>query len=76
MDFTRFRKSHLLFQIQFFRQALGKFFRFTTKPLVHTKDLVNKERDAIGSLGHGEGGSGQNPAASAAGSAGEREEEG
>jgi hypothetical protein len=31
---------------------------FTTKPLVHTKDLEKKEGDAIGSMGHGGGGSG------------------
>jgi hypothetical protein len=49
---------------------------FTTKPLVHTKDLEKKKGDAIGSIGHGGGGSGQNPAAPAPRSAGEREEEG
>jgi hypothetical protein len=44
--------------------------------MVHTKGPGKNEGEAIGSLGHGGSGSGQNPVAPAAGSAGERKEEG
>jgi hypothetical protein len=44
--------------------------------LVRIKDPRKKEGDAIGSSGHGGGGSGQNPVTLAVGSVGEREEEG
>jgi hypothetical protein len=48
MNSLRFNKSHLLLEISTFEQAPRKFFRFTTKPLVHTKDPGKMEGDAIG----------------------------
>jgi hypothetical protein len=71
MDFTRSRKDQLLFEIKFYRQAPGTILNFTTMPLLRTKHPRQKERNAIGSLGHGGAGSDQNPATPAAGSAGE-----
>jgi hypothetical protein len=65
MSFLSFSQSHLLFEISTFEQTPGKFFRFTTMPLVRIKDDLGKKKgDAIGSLGHGGCGSGQNPASS------------
>jgi hypothetical protein len=57
MNFLSFSQSHLLFEISTFEQTPGKFFRFTTMPLVCIKDPGKKKGDAIGSSGHGGGGS-------------------
>jgi hypothetical protein len=62
---------HVLFENPTFAQAPGTFQYFTDMPSVYTKLPEKKEGDAIGSPGYGSGGSDQNPAAPAVGSAGE-----
>jgi hypothetical protein len=64
-------KGQTLFKKPTFTQARGTFQYFTDMPSVYTTLPEKKEGDAIGSPSHGGGGSGQNPAAPAAGSAGE-----
>jgi hypothetical protein len=56
-------------KLQLFTKAPITFQYFKDMPSVYTK-LPEKEGDAIGSPGHGSGGSGQNPAVPAAGSVG------
>jgi hypothetical protein len=47
MDFQSFSKSHLLFEIRFYRQAPGTFLSIIARPLVHEKDPGKKEGDAM-----------------------------
>jgi hypothetical protein len=71
MNFQRFNKSILLFGNPTFAQAPGTFQCFTDMPSVYTKLPEKEEGDAIGSPGHGSGGSGQHSAAGSAGEDGE-----
>jgi hypothetical protein len=50
----------ILLKIRFYRQAPGTILNFTTMRLLRTKHPRQNERNAIGSLGHGGGGAGQN----------------
>jgi hypothetical protein len=63
-------KGQTLFNKPTFTKAPGTFQYFTDMPSIYTKLPEKKEGDAIGSPSHGGGGSGQNPATPAAGSAG------
>jgi hypothetical protein len=68
----KIQNSQILLKLQLFTKAPRTFQYFTDMPSVYTKLPEKKEGDAIGSPGHGSGGSGQNQAAPAAGSAGGR----
>jgi hypothetical protein len=50
MDFQSFSKSHLLFEIRFYRQVPRTFVFITDRPLVHEKDPRKNEGDAMWSL--------------------------
>jgi hypothetical protein len=52
-EFTRFIKTHVLFENPTFAQAPGTFQYFTDMPPLRTKHLRHNKRNAIGSLGHG-----------------------
>jgi hypothetical protein len=70
MHFTRFSKSHLLFEIHFCEQAPGSINSSQLLPSVHTKH-PGKEGVAMWPLGGGDGAARRNPAGPAAPLAGE-----
>jgi hypothetical protein len=47
MDFQSFSKSHLLFEIRFYRLARGTFVSITDRPLLPEKDPGKNEGDAM-----------------------------